>query len=675
MRGRHHSRQGSRPAALNANSTPPGAIAREIGGTEVSSLYADAIIAGLAQGGIYALIAIGITQTYRVTRVLNFAHAGFVLWAAYLYSWLAVDHHWPILLAAGAAIGIVAAGGLVTQIVIFRFASNAGAPQKLIITLGLLQLLTAAAVKVYSDVPRLAPSIFPTSGFSVAGARVTWEQVSYIGLAAIAIILLELGSRYTRLGLLTRAVVEDPTMAQVLGTRRDRVGAVNWTIAAALAGVAGVMLASIVPFTADLFLGYVVVAFAASVLGGLQSLVLSAAGGMLLGVVYNVTSVRFNAVGAGTLAIFVVAFVGVMLRRRWPGEAKRMTGTDGRIANTRVWWIAGGVNGLAALALLIAVCVSQAWTQTGALIVVYSVAAYSLVPIIGWTGQLSLAQGGIMGVSAYTMAALYNSEGLSLGFAVAAGVGVGLVAGLLVGICTARLPFALTALITLLFTSAVAEWLLYRPEFKTLSGVASLVAPSFMTSSQTSMFWIFVAAMSVVVLFLWNVRRSSHGVRMLGVRTSPIMMRHFGVRPLVTQTAAFALSGGIAGLAGIMLLLLLGAAEPVNFDTQLSLVVLTYAVVGGVAKLRGPILGTLGFIGGPQLLGLAKYGNSQWPQLFGGAATADLVARHRDGLVSLTTRRPGAGRSRPPVMPGDDDQRVPASFVSAETAVPADVLP
>jgi branched-chain amino acid transport system permease protein len=622
-------------------------------------LYKSAIVAGIAVGGLYALIAVGVTHSFKVTRVLNFAQAGFILWGAYFYSYFSISLRWPVALGAITSVMAVALMGLVTEATVFRFAARATILSKTLLTFAVLLFLTALAVKIFGAVPRNAPQLFPLGGIKVLGTGVSWDQIANIAATLIAVLAIGAFLRFTKTGMLTRAVAEDATMAGVLGARRRRIDALSWAMGAGLAGLAGVLIAPSTPFSSGDFLGYFVIALVATLVGGLQSLPMSALGGLAVGVIHTVAPVRFNELGSGDLAVFLLVALLVLVKRSWPEESSKLAWS--RPARTRVhsrlFLVPGGLMVLGWLALVLAAATSAVWAGRASLILMYVLAALSLMPVIGWTGQISLAQGGLLGVGAFATAEAANHYHLAFPLAVLVGIGAGALAGGVLGIVCRRLSFVLTAVTSLAFTAAVSSWFLDEGHiFHTVGGTTLINVPGYLDSDRK----IFVGAALLVglaVATMSSVRKSRWGVRFAAVKDTPVMAAHFGVSPTRTRIYAFCLSGGLAGAAGVIYGVILQNLSSTDFNVGLSLEILLYAVAGGVTVLYGPFMAGLAFLGVPQFLGLAKYGATGWPDLIAGAGAVQLLSSSDDGMAGVirrgrvTTkrkqRRPGGSMSEP----------------------------
>ncbi len=642
------------------------------------NLLVSAIISGVAAGGIYALIGVGITQIFKVTRVINFAHAGFVLWGAYLYGEYTTTANLPVVGAALLTVASVAAMGVIAEFVVFRIGARATNVNKIILTFGLLQMMTALSIWVWGQFPYQGNVLIPAGGLSIFGTQVAWHQFANIGFALLVVIGMGAFLKLTRIGLLTRAVAEDATMAEMLGARRQRIGSLNWAIGAAIGGLAGILVANTGPFTNDIFLTYFTIALLAPLLGGLQSLPLTVVGALIVGVIDNIAGSELTSLNAPDAVLFACLAAFVILKRKWPAELSRISWTkptvvlDGAPAWT-IFYQNMIVFAAAWIALIIYAISQMVWAQTGGLILIYAIAALSMVPVLGWTGQISLAQGGFMGIGAFTMASAeyYYNVPLLLAILLAIGVGVGF--GALLGMVTGRLSFVLTAIVTLQFTNGMA-WLLNSPALRAVSSSIDVVVPDFLGTALRQ-FIMFGICGIVVALLLSNLKRSPWGVRFLATKTRPVMAQHFGVQPFQVRVYSFAISGGIASLAGCLYGMTIGVANVPDFSVGMSLTVLQYAVLGGMGAVWGPFVATLGFVGLPQLLNLNRFGALPWPNLLGGAGVIQVMSVSEDGITGMakppTHKLPGTKFGR---MLAEKLHYMPITLtgdISAQTAVPA----
>lgn len=602
-------------------------------------LYFAAIVSGIAVGGLYALVAVGITQIFSVTRVLNFAHAGFMMWGAYIYASLSYTKGWPVVPAAAVTIAIIGLMGLVAEIMIFRFAHKATTVNKILMTFGLLNALTAVAIMVFTRDTRVATSLFPPGGYTIFDTSISWQQTANLVAVAVVVVGMNWFLRRTRLGLQTRSMAENITMAELMGASRHRIGMLNWTLAAMVGGLAGVLAASLQPFAITQFAAYFVFALAATLVGGLSSLAWTAVGGIALGVIFNVATVARNDVGIGSLVIFIAVVALVLLRRNWPTELSKIGWTKPQTGEGRKDWAVNRVFVIGSwTAIVIAATQSEVWGFTAATIMVYTVAALSLLPLIGWTGQISLAQGGFMAIGAAAFAEANNYHELNLPVSLLVAIVAGALGGALLGLICYRLSFVQTAIVTLSFTGVIVAYFVYSPLTRGRpAGKFSIDVPGWIDTGRSAFVGFTVVAI-VIGLALNNIRKSQWGITFISVRTAPDMARHFGLRPAFVRIAAFTLSGAIAAIAGVLYLLMLSIVDATSFGVGFALQILIFAVIGGTSSLWGPFVGPMVILAPPVALGLDRFGGAGWPDLLAGIFLIIFMATAPDGMVSLMKR-------------------------------------
>ncbi len=337
----------------------------------------------------------------------------------------------------------------------------------------------------------------------------------------------------------------------------------------------------------------------------------------------------------------------VLLRKHWPSELSKIGWSRPQISKANPGWMVARFVLLGGwLWLIVAIYRTDFWGQTGALILVYTVAVFSLVPLIGWTGQVSLAQGGFMALGALAMNEAYDYHHLPMAVSVLIAILVGTLGGALVGVICYRLSFVQTAIVTLAFTGVVTQWLMYAHWFHAPVGTREH------------------ARAHVPRLWPQPLRRlhgrdgarddraastcadRSGASRSSACAPRPSMAKHFGLNPPVVRIMAFSLSGAIAAVAGVLYIALVGIADPSSFGVGLSLQVLLYAVASGVGSLVGPLIGPLAFLAIPQALNLQKYGSTVWPDILGGLAIIQLMATRPDGMLSILRRPPHLPETR-----------------------------
>ncbi|MGH8993552.1 MAG: ABC transporter permease [Acidimicrobiia bacterium] len=593
----------------------------------------EAFVNGIAVGGVAALLAVGISQIFTVTGVLNFAHAGFAMLAAYLYSWLAVDQGWGVWPAALGAVAVVTLLGTLAEAVVLRRLAAAPFTTKVIVTLGLYVLMQGMALQLFGFDPRVAPLLF-AGGVEIGDTVVAHQQFAILAAAVGLVAGLGVFLRATRLGLATRACAQDREVAGMVGIPTRSVSSVNWTIGAFMAGVAGVLIAPLAVFTIESFSIYLVTGIGAALFGGLTGLAGAFAGGLILGVAQNFAIANSEQPGIYALAIFVAIAGLLLLRRRWPKELLGQAIVAGGGWRGSVGWAPARIAlGLAWGLLIFNAIRVPFWAFTGSLVLFYVLVALSIVVSGGWTGQLSLGHGALVGVGVFTMLALRNDHGLGFAPALVITLVAGVVAGALYGALSLRLGSTQVAIATLAFALMASEWLFP----KGLGASEYMPVPGFLASDR-KLFAGMVLAVAGCTLLLAHLRNSPWGLSFLATRDAPDMAVHFGVPVQVARVWAFAISGGIAALAGVGFALLTSVVTPLSVGVPMSINVLVFTVVGGLGSLIGPFIGPLIFIALPQVFKTSQTTATAFPQIAGGLLVVLVLLLRPDGLGSLLKR-------------------------------------
>jgi branched-subunit amino acid ABC-type transport system permease component len=596
-----------------------------------------AFINGIAVGGVAALLAVGISQIFTTSGVLNFAHAGFAMLAAYLYAWLTVQQEWSVGLAALATVVVVSLLGTLAEWSVLRRLADAPFTTKVIVTLGLYVFMQGVTLQLFGFEPKKAPLLF-TGGVEIGSTVAATQQIAILvaGLALMAGLALFL--RGTRLGLATRSCAQDRAVAALIGIPTRAVSSVNWTIGAFMAAVAGVLIAPLAIFTVDSFSIYLVTGIGAALFGGLTGLTGAFLGGLVLGVAQNWAIAESSQPGIWALAIFVAMASLLLLRRRWPKELLATATVSGgpRRAGRTSWIVARAAFALGWGLLLFNALRVNFWAYTGSLVLFYVLVALSIVVAGGWTGQLSLGQGALVGTGVFTMLALRNDHDFGFFPALAVTLAVGVAAGLVFGALSLRLASTQVAIATLALSLVASEWLFT----KGLNASEYMPVPSFLGSDR-KLFAGMAVAVAVSFGLLWRLQRSQWGLAFLATRDAADMASHFGVRVRTARLWAFALSGGIAALAGVGYGLLISVVPPFAVGVPMSINVLVFTVVGGLGSLVGPFIGPLLFIAGPQIFKSSQTSASALPQLLGGGMVVLVLLARPEGLGSFLRRPVG----------------------------------
>lgn len=247
------------------------------------------LFAGIALGSVYALVAVGFTVVYRASRVINFAQGELLAIGAFFTSWLVLSAGLPFWGALVIGAAATAALGLAFELVVLRFAVGRPDFTVVMLTLGLATVLHGVVDSVWGSTPRANGDPWGAGAWRVAGLVLPWDQIWSMVTALVVLGCLWWFNR-TRVGLATRAAASDPEAALAVGIPLGRVVALAWGLAGLVACIGGVFVAGY-PNTLDPAVSNVaLLAFPAIILGGIDSTTGAVIGGVVIGVVQELTA-------------------------------------------------------------------------------------------------------------------------------------------------------------------------------------------------------------------------------------------------------------------------------------------------------------------------------------------------------------------------------------------------
>jgi branched-chain amino acid transport system permease protein len=245
------------------------------------------LTAGLSDGAIYGSLALALVLIYKATEVINFAQGEMAMFSTYI-AWALMGHgsafRWW---AFFATLGIAFVGGVLIQRTVIRPLERASVLTVVMATIALLVILNGLAAWIWSPQLEFFPSPFPTSSWVIGGVHISKQDAGTFGVVFACVLALAAFFRFTKLGLAMRAGALNPAAARLLGVRTSWLLALGWGFAASLGAVSGMMVAPTVFLTPNMMQAILIYAFAAAVLGGLESPVGAVAGGIGLGVLLN----------------------------------------------------------------------------------------------------------------------------------------------------------------------------------------------------------------------------------------------------------------------------------------------------------------------------------------------------------------------------------------------------
>jgi branched-chain amino acid transport system permease protein len=251
--------------------------------------FAQQVVSGLASGSIYAGLALAIVIIYRSTGVVNFAQGEMATFTTFI-SWTLADHGVGYWGAFALTLLIAFVGGVALERIVVRPVEGGPVLTIVILTIGLFILLGGLSNWIWKAEVRSFPPNrpFPTSTWDIGGVALSKQDLGILGVTIALVVLLFVLFQYTKLGLALRASALNPAASRLVGIRVGWMLALGWGLAAAIGAVAGLFTAAAAPpLDPNMMRPILIYAFAAAVLGGLESPIGAIIGGLTIGVALN----------------------------------------------------------------------------------------------------------------------------------------------------------------------------------------------------------------------------------------------------------------------------------------------------------------------------------------------------------------------------------------------------
>jgi branched-chain amino acid transport system permease protein len=568
-------------------------------------------IFGIILGAGFAIAATGLVVTYTTAGVFNFAHGAVGMIAAFSYWELVANHHVPAVLALVIIllIGAPIAGALVERVLMRRL-HGATAERPIMVTLGLLVILTGVATIVWSPKSQYQLNPIVSGSFRLVSINLQYQQVLTIGIAIALVIGLRFLFSSTRTGVGLRAVVDDPALLAMSGASPDAMSQYGWILGFVMAALAGVMLAltqeqtgiSIVAMTLLVVNGY-----AAAIVGRLKNIPVTFIAAIVIGlledyIIYYALPHLSQGLNSDITLALPMAFLFIALVML-PSVRLRAVG---RLSTVRVPRMPSGkesVLGGAAffvLAVIASVVLSSVVVRgtnllnLGGEIMAFGIVGLSLVLLTGYSGQVSLCQFSFMGIGAFLMGKVAGGGSL-LGLVAAALVCA--VLGALVALPTLRLRALYFALATFAFADAVDQG--FFQDSRVFGGginVGRIILPGLSFGGNRSEFLLLSVFFVLVALLVLTIRRSLFGRRLVAMSDSPAAYATLGLNLAVTKVAVFAIAAALAGIAGGLYATVNGTVGSADFDFFSGIIFVLFVTVWSIRTVSGAFLAAVTYV-------------------------------------------------------------------------------
>jgi len=601
--------------------------------------FIDYTINGLVVGNIYALLAVGLALIFGVANLINFAHGSVYTIGAYVGCAAITFLRTPLpLTILVVAVPCGALGALIERVALRPLQGRARiAP--LLATIGLSFVLDQLVQLVASPNPRALPADLPDWRLNVGGGSIGPMDLLIAGVGLASAGLLYGFLRFTKLGYAVRATAQDRDAARQMGVNVDAVNSAVFAIASALGGVSGLLVGMYynhidptMSFQATLK-GVVAV-----VIGGVGNVPGAIVGSLLLGLTESYGVALFgttyrNLFAFALLILFLVLLPNGLFGGRKAVEAEPLTGTfiaPSRALRAPAWLIAAAA--LAAFALpfgwpspYLLQTLTNAWLA--------GLLALSLTLVAGTAGQMSFGHAGLLAIGGYASALLATDWGVSPLVSVPVAGALTSVIGTALVFPAFRLRGHYIAIATLAIGEIVGlvilNWESLTHGAMGVSGIPPLSAFGFEATSARAVYWLTLAALVAFALLQARPSSSHIGRTLRALRDDEVAARAHGVEVARYKALAFGFAGFGAGISGAISAHLYAYLNNQTFDSQLSLLAVTMAILGGMGNILGAILGALALVGLPEAFRFA----AEYRILIYGLVLLALVRFRPQGLL------------------------------------------
>lgn len=640
------------------------------------------LLLGSGAAAIMAAFGLGLVITHQGSGVVNFAYGAMAMWVAYVYADLRqgaypfpipglparyhfagdVGFRWAFLLAVLTA----AVLGLLVYVLVFRPLRRAPSLAKVVASIGIVIVLMTLVDRRFEDNTTIrVGAILPREPVTLWGDLTVPRDGLWLALIVVLIAAVWwAASRYTRVGLVTRAAAENEKGAVLLGYSPDLLAGLSFVVASVIGGVVAVLASPMIQLGSSVFtFGFLIPALGAALIGRFRSVWPTVITGFAIGMVQSTfTKVQgdlswFPKYGAREGLPFLVIIVAMfVLGERLPDR--------GAVDSWRLPAVpAARVNALAVVAPVTAAVVGllvlgPLWRGAIMTTVIAVLFALSFVVLTGFGGQTSLAQMAFAGVAGFALSKLGTGWGIPFPLAPLLACAVATVFGVLVGFPALRVRGTNLAIVTLAGGVAISEFVFKNPTFvgDASTGGAKIPHPALGnwdfalvlgTKSSRPVFGIFlVVVVTIAALGVANIRRSATGRRMLAVRSNERAASAIGIDVGRSKLSVFALSSFIAGAAGCLIAYRFGSVSDASYGTIASLTALAVAYLGGITSVSGAVTAGLVASSGVAFYALGRVMSSvgRWEALVSGVLLIVAAVTNPEGIAGAA--RTAAARRR-----------------------------
>lgn len=590
---------------------------------------------GLGSGALIASIALGVVLGWRGNGSINIAAGSMVMVAGYTFWALRtgyVGFALPTVPAILLTLLVMALLAVVIEVVAVRPLRHASPLAKLVASVGVLLLTQASVLLIFGTTPLDSPAVLPSDPVDVLGVTVPVDQFI---LAMVAVVLagaLAVTYRFTRFGLATRAASENETSAVLAGLTPAGISLANAILANLVAGLVGILAASVVGLNPTTLPLLIVPAIAAALFARFTSFAVACGAGLLIGIAESVlfyasTQSWFpNQDGAALPGIQqLLEFVLIVAALWWRGSSLPQRGELVERSLPPVPrqdnLVRRAVVPVVACAVALVVLPSD-FRQAVTTALVATILCLSFVAIMGYVGQLSVVQLALAGFAGFTVSHLGTSVGIGFPLAGVVGVLAATALGVVIGASALRVRGVTLVVVTVAAAVAIEQFVFANASWGGGQTGSPVGQPTFLGLSlgtdagfrgldgslPSPVFGLFALVVAAALyLFVANLRRGDLGRRMLAVRSNERAAAAAGVNVLAVKIGAFAIASAIAGVAGVLFAYDFGTVSASSYETLAALGLIASVYVLGVTMVQGAVLAGFGATGAVIPLVMAKW--------------------------------------------------------------------
>lgn len=276
------------------------------------SYFFEQILNGLASGTIYASLALAIVLIFKISNLANFGQGEMATFSAFL---LWQFDHWgvPLVLALVLVVAVSAVLGAILYGGLIRPVQNRDHLTIVLVTIGIFLAFNSLSGFIWGYLPKSVPNLYPSGGFYLGTVKVPYELLGLLLTLALVATVLYVVFQTTRIGIAFRAAASNPESSQLVGIPPVAMGMLGWAIAAAVGALSAAMIAPRLTVEPNMMLTVLIYAFAAAVIGGLDSYPGALVGGIAVGVSQTMSTSYLPALGADLQVVVPFALIVMVL--------------------------------------------------------------------------------------------------------------------------------------------------------------------------------------------------------------------------------------------------------------------------------------------------------------------------------------------------------------------------